>query len=70
MNKLSLDNNDIPKELEGLFGKDIVFKLRLNAYNLKEGLHSFTVAEIFEPKEILEQEYKLKKSVKVHSNLL
>ncbi|KAK1382000.1 replication protein A 70 kDa DNA-binding subunit A-like [Heracleum sosnowskyi] len=35
VNKLSLDNNDVPKELEGLFGKDIVFKLRLNAYNLK-----------------------------------
>lgn len=62
----SNSNKDIPKEFESLLGKDIIFKLRLNDYNLVEGKHNFTVGEIFEPRQVLEEEYESKKSKEIH----
>nr|XP_017221707.1 PREDICTED: replication protein A 70 kDa DNA-binding subunit D-like [Daucus carota subsp. sativus] len=62
----SNNNKDIPKEFESLLGKDIIFKLRLNDYNLVEGKHNFTVGEIFEPRQVLEEEYESKKSKEIH----
>ncbi|XP_062101015.1 replication factor A protein 1-like [Humulus lupulus] len=59
-NRLS-SNNNLPTEIETLCGKDFVYKLRLNEYNLKEGLENFTVSKIFVPNEKLEQEHESKK---------
>ena len=64
-NRLSSNNNNIPTEIETLCGKDFVYKLRLNEYNLKEGLENFTVSKIFVPDEKLERDHELKKSRKV-----
>ncbi|XP_062085732.1 uncharacterized protein LOC133791836 [Humulus lupulus] len=44
-NELSSNNNDVPAEIQNLCGKDFVYKLRLNDYNLKEGLENFTVSK-------------------------
>ncbi|XP_062104172.1 uncharacterized protein LOC133815333 [Humulus lupulus] len=44
-NELSSNNNDVPAEIQSLCGKDFVYKLRLNDYNLKEGLENFTVSK-------------------------
>ncbi|XP_047268561.1 uncharacterized protein LOC107870416 isoform X1 [Capsicum annuum] len=64
-NKLSsLDNNDVPAHIQSLCGKDFIFKLKLNSYNLKEGLKNFTVSKLWIPYEKLELEYKLMKEKK------
>lgn len=63
-NKLSSNEGTVPEEIKTLLGKDLVFKLRLNSYNLKEGYSNFTVSEVFEPRENLEKEYKAKISTK------
>ncbi|PHU13606.1 hypothetical protein BC332_14811 [Capsicum chinense] len=64
-NKLSsLDNNDVPAHIQSLCGKDLIFKLKLNSYNLKEGLENFTVSKLWIPDEKLELEYKLMKEKK------
>ncbi|XP_062086343.1 uncharacterized protein LOC133792451 [Humulus lupulus] len=60
-NELSSNNNDVPAEIQSLCGKDFVYKLRLNDYNLKEGLENFTVSKVFMPDEKLEQQHQLKK---------
>ncbi|KAM3398141.1 hypothetical protein P3S68_001655 [Capsicum galapagoense] len=61
-NKLSsLDNNNVPAHFQSLYGKDFIFKLKLNSYNLKEGLENFTVSKLWIPDEKLELEYKLNK---------
>ncbi|MCE5166472.1 hypothetical protein HAX54_020126, partial [Datura stramonium] len=56
-NKLSSDNNDVPVQIERLCGKDFVFKIKLNTYNLKEGLENFTVSKVWIPDNKLELEY-------------
>ncbi|XP_062089333.1 uncharacterized protein LOC133795887 [Humulus lupulus] len=63
-NRLSSNNNNIPTEIETLCGKDFVYKLGLNKYNLKEGLENFTVSKIFVPDEKLERDHELKKARK------
>ncbi|XP_062085727.1 uncharacterized protein LOC133791832 [Humulus lupulus] len=60
-NELSSNNNDVPAEIQSLCEKDFVYKLRLNDYNLKEGLENFTVSKVFMPDEKLEQQHQLKK---------
>ncbi|KAM3397935.1 hypothetical protein P3S68_001449 [Capsicum galapagoense] len=64
-NKLSsLDNNDFSAHTQSLCWKDFIFKLKLNSYNLKEGLENFTVSKLWIPYEKLKLEYKLKKDKK------
>ncbi|PHT93919.1 hypothetical protein T459_01801 [Capsicum annuum] len=64
-NKLSsLDNNNFSAHTQSLCWKDFIFKLKLNSYNLKEGLENFTVSKLWIPYEKLELEYKLKKDKK------
>ncbi|PHT41296.1 hypothetical protein CQW23_20150 [Capsicum baccatum] len=64
-NKLSsLDNNDVPSHIQSLCGKDFIFKLKLNSYNLKEGLENFTISKLWIPDEKLELQYKLMKEKK------
>ncbi|PHU04929.1 hypothetical protein BC332_25751 [Capsicum chinense] len=64
-NKLSsLDNNDVPAHIQSLCGKYFIFKLKLNRYNLKEGLENFIVSKLWIPAEKLELDYKLKREKK------
>ncbi|KAM3219152.1 hypothetical protein P3L10_023683 [Capsicum annuum] len=64
-NKLSsLDNNDVPSHIQSLCGKDFIFKLKLNSYNLKEGLENFTVSKFWIADEKLELQDKLMKEKK------
>ena len=66
-NRLPLYSKDVPAEIQSLCGKDFVYKLKLNDYNLKEGLENFTVSKLFTPDEKLELEQELKKDKKVLS---
>ncbi|KAM3358574.1 hypothetical protein P3S68_021507 [Capsicum galapagoense] len=65
-NKLSilLDNNDVLSHIRSLCGKDFIFKLKLNSYNLKRGLENFIVSKLWIPDENLELEYKLREEEK------
>ncbi|KAF4403561.1 hypothetical protein G4B88_002414 [Cannabis sativa] len=58
---LLTNNNDVPDVIQALRGKDFVYKLRLNDYNLRDGYENFTVSKIFEPNDILEQAHESKK---------
>ncbi|PHT68055.1 hypothetical protein T459_27542 [Capsicum annuum] len=65
-NKISsLDNNDVPAHIQSLYGKDFIFNLKLNSYNLKKGLENFTISTFWIPDENLELGYKLKEEKKV-----
>ncbi|XP_015079014.1 uncharacterized protein LOC107022968 [Solanum pennellii] len=63
-NKLTTANNDVPVQVQSLCGKEFVFKLRLNHYNLKEGLENFTISKLWIPDDNLEVQYKLRKEEK------
>ena len=64
-NKLTTANNDVPVQVQSLCGKEFVFKLRLNHYNLKEGLENFTISKLWIPDDNLEVQYKLRKEEKI-----
>lgn len=66
-NRLPLYSKDVLVEIQSLCGKYFVYKLKLNDYNLKEGLENFTVSKLFTPDEKLELEQELKKDKKVLS---
>ncbi|XP_027774520.1 replication protein A 70 kDa DNA-binding subunit D-like [Solanum pennellii] len=63
-NKLTTANNDVPVRVQSHCGKEFVFKLRLNHYNLKEGLENFTISKLWIPDDNLEVQYKLMKEEK------
>nr|XP_009787500.1 PREDICTED: uncharacterized protein LOC104235438 isoform X1 [Nicotiana sylvestris] len=65
----SSDNNDVPAQIQSLIGKDFIFKLKLNSYNLQEGLENFTVSKIFILVENLEMQYQSRKDKKGKSLL-
>jgi hypothetical protein len=44
-----LNDNNLPKELEKIIGKEYIFQLRLDEYNLKYGRENYTVSRIFDP---------------------
>ncbi|XP_015057538.1 uncharacterized protein LOC107003768 [Solanum pennellii] len=64
INKLTTTNNDVPVQVQSLCGKEFVFKLRLNHYNLKEGLENFTISKLWISDDNLEVQYKLRKEEK------
>ncbi|XP_074369526.1 uncharacterized protein LOC141710937 [Apium graveolens] len=67
MNKMPAGDDSVPPELQVLLGKEYVYKLKLNKYNLVDGLQDYGVSAIFTPVEELETTYerKTKKLVQV-----
>ncbi|KAH0714993.1 hypothetical protein KY284_007898 [Solanum tuberosum] len=63
-NKLTTANNDVHVQVQSLYGKEFIFKLRLNHYNLKEGLENFTISKLWIPDDNLEVQYKLRNKEK------
>ncbi|GMY34930.1 replication protein A 70 kDa DNA-binding subunit B-like [Fagus crenata] len=45
----NLNDNNLPKELEKIIGKEYIFQLHLDEYNLKYGRENYTVSRIFDP---------------------
>ncbi|XP_060190423.1 uncharacterized protein LOC132619582 [Lycium barbarum] len=64
VNRLASGDNGIPSQIENLCGKEFVFKLKLNSYNLKDGLENFTVIKHFPLDEELELQHALAKEKK------
>ena len=58
-------DDSVPKELNTLLGKELVFKLKLDKYNLIEGLQDYRVSTVFTPVEGLEAVYAQKEARKV-----
>nr|XP_033517038.1 uncharacterized protein LOC104115570 isoform X1 [Nicotiana tomentosiformis] len=48
---LSSDSNNVPPQIQSLCDKEFIFKLRLNNFNLKEGLENYTVSKLLFPDE-------------------
>ncbi|KAL8119072.1 hypothetical protein AgCh_016536 [Apium graveolens] len=57
INKMPEGDTSIPLELQALVGKEFVYKLKLNKYNLIEGLQDYGVSTVFTPIEELEDAY-------------
>ncbi|XP_060962688.1 replication protein A 70 kDa DNA-binding subunit D-like isoform X2 [Cannabis sativa] len=53
--------NDVPTEIQSLCGREFVYKLKLNTFNLKYGHENFTVSKVFNLNEKLEEQDELKK---------
>ncbi|XP_074337454.1 uncharacterized protein LOC141674643 [Apium graveolens] len=60
MNKMPAGDDSVPPELQVLLGKKYVYKLKLNKYNLIDGLQDYGVSAIFTPVEELETAYERK----------
>ncbi|KAK9996816.1 hypothetical protein SO802_021502 [Lithocarpus litseifolius] len=45
---LKLNENILPKEIEKIIGKEYLFQLHLDEYNLKYGKENYTVSKILE----------------------
>ena len=46
--KLKLDENILPKEIQKIVGNEYFFQLHLDEYNLKYGRENYTVSKILE----------------------
>ncbi|KAL8097463.1 hypothetical protein AgCh_030552 [Apium graveolens] len=57
INKIPEGDTSVPLELQALVGKEFVYKLKLNKYNLVEGLQDYGVSAVFTPVEELEVAY-------------
>ncbi|KAF1002178.1 hypothetical protein AG4045_008303 [Apium graveolens] len=57
INKMPAGDTSVPPELEALVGREFVYKLKLNKYNLVEGLQDYGVSTIFVPVDELEIAY-------------
>lgn len=49
INKMPPGDTSVPAELQPLLGKQLVFKLKLNNYNLVDGLQDYGVASVYTP---------------------
>ncbi|XP_065632142.1 uncharacterized protein LOC112008489 isoform X2 [Quercus suber] len=49
MKEKDLNDNSLPWEIGNIVGKECLFQLRLDKYNLKHGREDYTVSRIFEP---------------------
>lgn len=49
LNKMPPGDNSVPAELQPLLGKELVFKLKLNKYNLVDGLQDYGVSTVYTP---------------------
>ncbi|XP_074356543.1 uncharacterized protein LOC141696283 [Apium graveolens] len=57
INKMPEGDTSVPLELQALVGKEFIYKLKLNKYNLVEGLQDYGVSAVFAPVEELEIAY-------------
>ncbi|KAL1809803.1 hypothetical protein ACET3Z_026793 [Daucus carota] len=57
LGKMRPGDDSLPKELNTLLGREFVFKLKLDKYNLIEGLQDYRVSTVFYPVEELEALY-------------
>nr|XP_017245331.1 PREDICTED: replication factor A protein 1-like [Daucus carota subsp. sativus] len=64
LGKMKPGDDSVPKELNTLLGKELVFKLKLDKYNLIEGLQDYRVSTVFTPVEGLEAVYAQKEARK------
>jgi len=69
-NKYDSNSDEFPKEIKNLCGKKLIFKLQLSDFNLKRGSDVFSVYNVFEPIDTLEEKYKSMVSVEVRLYLL
>ena len=61
VNRLSKSESNIPPQIQSLCGMELVFKLKLSSFNLKEGLENYTVTKVYVPDEELELQHRINK---------
>lgn len=69
-NKYDSSSDEFPKEITNLCGKRFIFRLQLSDYNLKRGSDVFSVYNVFEPVDSLEEKYKSTVSVKIDDSMV
>ncbi|XP_015075483.1 replication factor A protein 1-like [Solanum pennellii] len=65
VNRLSKSETNIPPQIQSLCGMELVFKLKLSSFNLKEGLENYTVTKVYVPDEELELQHRINKDKRV-----
>uniref|UniRef100_A0A3Q7IIZ4 Replication factor A C-terminal domain-containing protein n=1 Tax=Solanum lycopersicum TaxID=4081 RepID=A0A3Q7IIZ4_SOLLC len=65
VNSLSKSESNIPHQIQSLCGMELVFKLKLSSFNLKEGLENYTVTKVYVPDEELELQHRINKDKRV-----
>ena len=68
LNKQPIGSIDIPVEVQTLIGKEYVFKLKLNEYNIVHGRENFTVVSLWVSDEQIDKDCETKKAGKVGYN--
>ncbi|XP_015076144.1 uncharacterized protein LOC107020338 [Solanum pennellii] len=65
VNRLSKSETNIPPQIQSLCGMELVFKLKLSSFNLKEGLENYTVTKVYLPDKELELQHRINKYKRV-----
>ncbi|XP_069143289.1 replication protein A 70 kDa DNA-binding subunit D-like [Solanum lycopersicum] len=65
VNRLSKKESNIPPQIQSLCGMELVFKLKLSSFKLKEGLENYTVTKVYVPDEELELQHCINKDKRV-----
>ncbi|KAK1399075.1 hypothetical protein POM88_008938 [Heracleum sosnowskyi] len=70
INKMPPGDTSVPYELQPLLGKELVFKLKLNKYNLVDGLQDYGVSAVYTPIGELESAHAKNDLVAAGANLV
>ncbi|KAK1349779.1 DUF223 domain-containing protein [Heracleum sosnowskyi] len=70
INKMPPGDTSVPSELQPLLGKELVFKLKLNKYNLVDGLQDYGVSAVYTPIGELESAHAKNDLVAAGANLV
>lgn len=68
-NTMPLGDTSVPAELEPLLGKELVLKLKLNKYNLVDGLKDYGVSTVYTPEKELKSAHAKNVLAVVRKNL-
>ena len=60
----------IPRDLKKILGRQYIFLLRLNEFNLKDGFENYIVAKIFDAPSNEKKVWNEKKKKKTRANML
>jgi hypothetical protein len=62
---LQVNDSEVPKVIQELYGKSFIFRFKLNERNLTEGKQRYLVARTFIPNDVLDEKFKNDQNNKV-----
>jgi predicted transcriptional regulator len=62
---LQVNDSEVPKVIQELYGKSFIFRFKLNERNLTEGRQRYLVTRTFIPNDVLDEKFKNDQNNKV-----